>query len=232
MKILTFNSSNDVLFVSGMFAGGWMWMNTCPQIANAVHHVIDEPLCYIGGSVEDITDEIVREVKRIGRPLTLVGNSLGGLVCLHVARLVPDQIKQVVISGSAGFGEARIGITLDRYDPDNMAEQFANLILFDRSKVTSEVKSKTAESFNSNFRNIVRLMREGNRLKAEDVLSSVLCPVHAIWGRNDLITPYAETEGVCEQFNISLDFIDDCGHSPMYEKPDEFAKIVNGILLA
>ncbi len=52
-----------------------------------------------------------------------------------------------------------------------------------------------------------------------------------IWGRDDVITP----PFVAEQFsdNIStaqLVFIDQCGHAPPIEQPDEFARLLDSFL--
>ena len=52
-------------------------------------------------------------------------------------------------------------------------------------------------------------------------------PVCLIWGKNDQITP----PEVAEEFhkllpNSELFWIDECGHAPMMEKPQEFNNLL------
>ena len=108
-----------------------------------------------------------------------------------------------------------------------MAYSMVELIYFDKSKICEKAREKTADTFKANFRNILRLMKESNNLRADTILPKVKCPVHAIWGSHDVITPYVDTLHTFERFGISSSVIRDCGHSPMYEKPEEFASLVN-----
>ncbi len=230
MNVLTVDNSKRLLFVSGMFAGGWIWGDTYPKIHSATHHIIDDPLCDIGNNVETLAQEISQVVKGIDGSVTLIGNSLGSLVCLYVAKLVPDKISEIIISGSAGFGQIDLGIKLTRHDSESLSKKLTKLVCFDHKKISAEAEKKTADSFRGNFKNIIKLIKESNRIKAEQVIDEISCPIHAIWGSNDVITPHDDVISIFKKFNIALTMIDECGHSPMYEKPDEFAEIVNNIL--
>jgi pimeloyl-ACP methyl ester carboxylesterase len=62
-------------------------------------------------------------------------------------------------------------------------------------------------------------------------LYKILVPVALIWGRNDKITP----PEVAIEFNkllpdSELHWIEQCGHAPMMEHPDEFNKVLKGFL--
>lgn len=231
MNIVKFENTKTLFFVSGMFAGGWMWQGVFEKMPNASNSlVMDDPLCKIGGSVKEISEQIVQELKKIDCPVTLVGNSLGSYVCLNVAALVPHKINKVIISGSAGFGEIALPIKLSPHKSYAIAQKLVNLICFDKSKATHQVICKTSDSFKLNFKNIIKLIRESNSLKVDQLLLDIQCPIHAIWGRDDIITPVSNAMDTFRRFDISLNIVSQCGHSPMFEKPDDFAALVNSYL--
>lgn len=231
MKIVKFENENTLFFVSGMFAGGWIWQDTYPNIPSAAHSfIMNEPLCTLGSSVDELSGKIIEELGNIKRPVTLVGNSLGSFVCMNIAAKAPELVSRVIISGSAGFGEVVLPVKLSRHNAGELAQELVEMITFDKKTITPFAIQKTSESFRHNLKNIARLMRESNMLKAAQILPDVHCPIHAIWGRDDVITPLSETLEAFNKFNIQLSIINQCGHSPMYEKPREFAQLVNSYL--
>ena len=58
------------------------------------------------------------------------------------------------------------------------------------------------------------------------LLASVGIPTHIVWGRQDQIIPL-ECGHMYQKAipNSQLTIIDNCGHVPQIEKPDEFAKV-------
>jgi pimeloyl-ACP methyl ester carboxylesterase len=74
-------------------------------------------------------------------------------------------------------------------------------------------------------------MRESNTVHVSKILPEIKCPIFAPRGRDDVITPLAKAFEYFERFNIQLNIINQCGHSPMYEKPEEFASLVNSCLM-
>lgn len=227
MKLSKYENTNTLFFVSGMFAGGWIWDETYKRIPSAAQcYIMQDPLCKLGGSVSDISEQIIKELEKIHNPVTLIGNSLGSFICMNVAAQVPDKIAKVIISGSSGFGEIILPLRLSPHNAEEVARKFAHLISFDQSKVTEEIVATLKEPFAQHCRNIVRLMRESNSLRATDLLRKIKCPVIALWGRDDVVTPLSGTLEDFKRFNIQLNVINQCGHSPMCEKPDEFAALV------
>jgi pimeloyl-ACP methyl ester carboxylesterase len=62
-------------------------------------------------------------------------------------------------------------------------------------------------------------------------LDKIRIPVSLIWGRNDKITP----PEVADEFHrllpdSELHWVDNCGHAPMMERPEEFNRILKDFL--
>lgn len=231
MEIATYRPQYEILFVSGMFAGGWIWSLTHPFVENSLQHVMDEPLCQVGGSIEEISQLVAREIETMEGQLTIVGNSLGSFIGLKIAQQLPERVKQVVISGCAGFGEVRLeGFRLWK-DTDRVARRLAELIYHDQRKMIPGFVERVSQTFKDHYRSIIPLIRETNNGSyADEVLRDIRCPVHAIWGENDVITPLADTKSILSQFKIETHVIEECGHSPMLEKPGSFTDRLNCIL--
>lgn len=229
MKFIQYDNQKTVLFISGMFAGSWMWDLSRPQIINSKHVVIEEPLADISGRVNEIAEMIIDRILKWHKPVIIVGNSLGGLVALEVARRSPNIIEQVLISGSAGFGEVSLGLNMrvNGRNAEAITDHLADLIFYKKGVLTQKHKLSMASTFRENFRNLVGLTRDSNTISGEQLLKDVQCPVKAIWGREDKITPLWQVETLFSKLNIPISIIDNCGHSPMYENPNDFAEWVN-----
>lgn len=230
MKFIQRNNQDTVLFISGMFAGHWIWDRCYSQISASDQLMIDEPLCAIDYNVESLSDKISDHLKHISNPITIVGNSLGSLVGLGVAARIPEKVSQVLISGSGGFGEVNLNIQLSTSKANSIATDLMNLICYDKSQINKEDTLQVASSFKHNLRNIIKLIRDSHSVNGKNYLLDVSCPINAIWGKNDIITPYSTVKPVLESLDIPCHIISDCGHSPMYERPNEFSKWVNRCL--
>ena len=62
-------------------------------------------------------------------------------------------------------------------------------------------------------------------------LKNIQIPVCLIWGKDDKITP----PEVADEFhsllpNSELHFIEQCGHAPMMERPEEFNSLLDNFL--
>ena len=207
-----------------------MWRTSHHRISNSEHLVLEDPLCAIDRTVDRLSGYMIQEIKKLNKPVTLIGNSLGSFVALDIAAKVPEKVNGVVISGSAGFGEVNLDIKLSPHRSRQISEKLTELIFFDKAKITEDSTTRIADIFKHNFKNILGLVRESNAAKAEALLPKVQCPVHAIWGRDDVITPYEDAEKVCSKFGIPVSVIDRCGHSPMFEQPKVFADTVNSLI--
>lgn len=73
--------------------------------------------------------------RRTGRKVSIIGWSLGGIMARELAKMFPDEVRQVISLGSPFSGDPRASnvfrlyqyITGQQIDPETMSDQFANL---------------------------------------------------------------------------------------------------------
>ena len=75
---------------------------------------------------------------------------------------------------------------------------------------------------------MVRLSRTARRNHLGEDLCKVQCPTLLVWGKQDVVTP----PEACEQFAANIPknrvvWLDQCGHVPMVEKVEDFARELN-----
>lgn len=229
VKLTLYENTLNIMYLSGMFAGGWIWERLIPQVEDRTRETVVEPLSMISRQGDMIIEHFCDELDKQEGMITIVGNSLGGFIALAVAAERPDKIERVIISGAAGFGEASLGFTVNR-NKDEMLEKIQGTALYDRAKLDQAHLEQERGRFHKHFTNILRLLSYSNQVSAEPYLEKIECPVYAIWGAKDTLTPICEAMPLLMKYDIQTHIINSTGHSPMYESPDEFASIMNLIL--
>ena len=163
----------------------------------------------------------------------VVGNSLGGQVGLDFYIHNPERVERLVLCGSAGlFEKSLTGGRPPRVCRDFIREQ-ANGIFHDPAHVTEQLIDDIYDmlSDRSYRRFILRVAKATRDRYMFEELSKVSVKTMIIWGREDTITPPFVAEQFCENIpNAKLVFIDNCGHAPPIEQPDEFANHLHGFL--
>ncbi len=227
MKFKEYTNQKTVLFMSGMFAGSWIWKDCHKNIPAAKQLFIENALCEIGKSVDEISANVIDSLHAIDSKVVIVGNSLGGYIGLEIAKQRPDLVEKVIISGSAGFSQVKLPLKIDRKNVVPFAKQILELICFDETKAREDAYTAIARNFENHFKNILYLSRENNAADATKLISQVKCPIEAIWGENDIVTPLSDAKPILDRFAIPTVVIKNCGHSPMFELPWEFSASVD-----
>ncbi len=220
----------NVFFMPGMFAGVWIWNRVRTKIKANIS-ILHDPLCYLSDSIDELCDQLSSEINKIPGKVSLVGNSLGSLLALKLASIKPNSIEAVVISGAPGFGQYKVSLKLRKNDPQSMRQNLIDVICHNSDTVNREDADRVVTSFAEKFRPIIRLANQSNKTSVEPIIEKVECRIYAIWGRNDVMTPIEPIQSTLDRHKIKTYIINNCGHSPMYEKPDEFAAKLSRCLL-
>jgi len=157
--------------------------------------------------------------------VNLLGNSLGGHVALIYAKKHFSKVNTITLTGSSGLYESSMGGTFPRREDYNFIKDKVALTFFDPIHATKELVDECFETVNNRAKavRILALAKSAMRHNVAKDLPNLHVPTCLIWGKNDTITP----PEVAEEFNellpaADLFWIDECGHVPMMEHPDEF----------
>ena len=162
-----------------------------------------------------------------------VGNSLGGQLAVNLAVREPERVAGLVLTGSSGVGEQRLGTNIRRRPDRQWLRERVREIFYDARHVTDRQVDDVMSIFYDRREGLEALML-ARRVRSEsvrDALRQVHCPVSLIWGAEDKITP-PETAREFQELlpDAELHFIPRCGHAPMMEQPREFHRIVANFL--
>jgi 2-hydroxy-6-oxonona-2,4-dienedioate hydrolase len=185
-------------------------------------------------SLGQLTDHVVRFCDEMGLDsAVLCGNSLGGQVALDFCLRHPERVERLVLSGSAGLFER----SLSGGRPPRLCRSFireqACGIFYDEALVSEElVDDVYAMLSDRDYRRFLLKVAKAtrNRYMLEE-LTKVKVPTLIVWGRDDSITPPFVAEQFCDHItSAELVYIDQCGHAPPIERPDEFARLLHDFL--
>ncbi len=155
----------------------------------------------------------------------LMGNSLGGHIALYHAKLNPDNVIGMVLTGSSGLYENSMGESYPKRGDYEYIKKKTEDVFYDPKIATKEVVDDVFETLNNRNRLIrtLAIAKSAIRHNMSKDLPNMKQPTCLIWGKNDTVTP----PDVAKEFhkllpNSELFWMDKCGHAPMMEHPKEF----------
>ncbi|MBX3379782.1 MAG: alpha/beta hydrolase [Phycisphaeraceae bacterium] len=183
--------------------------------------------CSIQG-VASLTARFLHDyfAQEAGLPVTLVGNSFGGHVALHLAIDHPEVVRGLVLTGSSGLIEKSIVSDVQIRPSREWLRRKIGELYFDRKHLSENDVERAYEemSSRSGARAMVRLSRSARRNHLGPKLGQISTPTLLIWGREDIVTPPEAAEGFRASIPGSrIVWFDQCGHTPMIECPEQFS---------
>jgi pimeloyl-ACP methyl ester carboxylesterase len=194
-------------------------------------------------SIEEHTNEIYKIIIRENLTnLTLVGNSLGGAVAMLLAIRLreeePTRLSRLVLIDSAGdkrcmptylkLVRSVLGTPITYLSPTRLATRMVlRTCYYDKKKITSkDVAAYAGPMASPGGRHaLLQTARRCIPPNADELLAKVktiTVPTFILWGREDRITPLEVGEQLHQAIpNSTLEIIEQCGHVPQEEKPDE-----------
>lgn len=161
-------------------------------------------------------------------PVTLVGNSLGGHIALIYALRHPDDVSTLILSGASGIYEVTMGNSMFRRQDRDFIRERTELTFYDPVHATDELVDEMYDIVNDRPRavRLIKIARSAEEETVTERLFELDMPTLLIWGADDVITP----PDVAEEFrdrmpDAQLHFIDQCGHAPMIEHPNQFNEL-------
>ncbi|WP_461202091.1 alpha/beta fold hydrolase [Anoxybacillus sp. TBDG-1] len=229
-----------ILFISGLFAGDWIWEDVISYFSKTEYNIIRlrDPLAAYGHKISHLREMVIKFLDEfIKYKAIVIGNSLGGLLAMDLAASIPEKVAAIVVSGAPGMGSANLGIGPPKIgSKERLEEWFVDLkekLFVNQQCITNDQLALVAEFFSDkrNFLNMIRLAKEADNYDAKLILPKIERPILLLWGDQDNVSPLELWEGsISLNSQIQLKVIENSGHSPMMEKPEEFWKYVESFI--
>ncbi|NCT17622.1 MAG: alpha/beta hydrolase [Flavobacteriaceae bacterium CG_4_8_14_3_um_filter_34_10] len=155
----------------------------------------------------------------------LLGNSLGGHIALLCAKLYPEKMEALVITGSSGLYESAMGESYPKRGDYEYIKRKAQGVFYDPAIATKEIVDEVYATVNDRTMLIrtLAIAKSAIRHNMSKDLPKMYIPTCIIWGKNDAVTPPEVAKEFDELLPDSdLFWIDKCGHAAMMEHPNEF----------
>lgn len=175
----------------------------------------------------------------------LCGHSMGGGVCAVFAGLMPSRVKKLILIDSltalfrmplkARFVQLPLigEIIFHRLYGERMFLSYCrNDVFFDATKLNRERVHHYYCGFDKNRAVTLRAIRlTANPKEVVSQLSAIEADTLVLWGQNDSLIPlFVAHETVRHIKRADLKTIEQCGHSPMEECPDETIEYISSFL--
>lgn len=176
-----------------------------------------------------------------GKPVYLIGNSMGGATALGVTIARPDLVKKLILMGAAGLDIAnpdpapRKALASYDYTPEGMRRlvgvlagphfEISDELVNYRHALTMQPGAREAMSA------IHKHMQDDPMTYPREVIASVQTPTLVVGGKLDQIAVPARIYGYLELMPNSWGFIlPHLGHWVMMEAPEEFVAVTTAFL--
>ncbi len=258
---LTAGEGPPLVLLHGDGHSAWSWRWVIPALAQA-HRVYAPFLPGFGPTANPehysptFFADFVREFLDtcgIERPV-VVGNSVGGLVALHLALSNPQRVTALGLVDSAGLGreinpalallslpgngEAAINLTRTPLGPAQRAWLYVTLQFWRSERVPKEwLEEQHDLPMVPGFLEATVGVKQatlsplGQVEVLLDELPRVTMPTLVMWGANDLVIPVHHANAAVARLPSGhLEVIPDCGHLPHLERPDRFVAALGQFL--
>ena len=243
-------TENDrhVLFIHGLGSSADRWLGIPDALSPNLHTVAldlpgfgksDKPK--IDYTIQSFTDTIIDFIKNIGinTKTSIVGHSLGGYIASEVAIQNKNQIERLALIDSSGFLEKPTPL-LEEYlkVAINPTEDSVRRVFEQMVADPARIPKKLVESFitrinlpNAKYAFESTLQYSTNtQIGLERLRQLDSIPTLVIWGIKDEVIPIDHLEFFKNITNSKIEIIEDTGHAPFAEKPEQIGKMLRNFL--
>ena len=167
------------------------------------------------------------------KQVNLVGNSLGGHVAILFALDRPDILRSITLTGSSGLFEAPLGSTFPKRGNYEFVQKKTESTFYNPLVATKELVDEVYDIVNDRNKaiGVIAIAKSALRHNISERLVLIQRPALLVWGKHDTITPAFVGEKFHELISDSRLFIlENCGHAPMMEHPEEFNRLLRDFL--
>lgn len=170
---------------------------------------------------------------------SLLGNSLGGAICIRLALDYPDLVQRLILMAPGGIEEREtyfampaIAKMVDAFVAGELDQNGLRSILetlvFDPAQVTDQLVNERFSILQTQPKDVLSRMVIPSMA---DRLGDLACPIYGFWGQQDRLTPVSGAAKFLNQSrHCQFLILASCGHWVMVEKKDIFNAMLADIL--
>jgi len=228
------SNATPVILLHGMMGTIENWEHLIPAVADAGYRIVCPilPMYSIplkNANLQGIVDFVVRFTEAAGMQEAVVtGNSFGGHIAAIYAMQHPERVKALVLTGASGIYEVETQSSVMRRSDKNYLRPRVEKTFYDKKHCTDELLDEVIDIISSREKalRLIRFARAVDKGTIKDDLNKIHAPTLLVWGKQDEITP----PDVARTFNdgikgSELHWVNECGHVPMMEQPEDFNDI-------
>ncbi|WOH53358.1 alpha/beta fold hydrolase [Bradyrhizobium sp. sBnM-33] len=237
----------EFVLIHGAWHGAWCWDDLIPALASYGHaaHVLDLPglgddrTAASEVSLDACASRVADRINRIGRPVWLLGHSMGGVVTTQAAEKVADRIEALVYLAAFVPPNGQSLLDLASQDADSRLNQ---VMVLDQEKGTASVPNEhLRECFYSSCseeavrKAVSHLRREQPGLPAATPvslgdLSAAALPRYYIECLQDRAISIGAQRRMHQNGRVRYVSTLDTDHSPFLSRPNELAGALDGFV--
>ena len=215
---------SPLVLIHGFGVSGHIWQALLPYLARRYQvFIVDLP--GYGKStftspwrLRDMAPLLLAWLEEVGlQKVSLIGQSMGGAIALHMSALAPETITQIVLISSAG-------IPLETQLPRLMWRSMRSIVQFGNGnypwKLIRDVMYPRPVLF---WQNTQEMMTSDFRAE----MATLTAPALIIWGERDILLPLALGKALHTALPHShFIVLPGCGHRPMLACPEKLSELI------
>jgi 4,5:9,10-diseco-3-hydroxy-5,9,17-trioxoandrosta-1(10),2-diene-4-oate hydrolase len=193
-------------------------------------------------TLDYLTQGILEFVDRLGlERFSLIGNSLGGAICIRLAVDHPERVDKMVLMAPGGIEsrEVYMGMKGIRsmlraiFDPDGLTLESMGKVfskqLYDSSIISEALLEQRMRIAQTQPQSVFSTSRVPNQ---RSDLKNIKCPVLGLWGEDDQFCPVSGAATLEQEISdVRVTRFSNCGHWVMVEHEAVFNRMVRDFLL-
>jgi pimeloyl-ACP methyl ester carboxylesterase len=233
--VVEIGTGTPIVFLHGLVGLNEHWEGVVERISDRTRCIMFEmPLLSLRGDhcsihgVTNLTAQFLREY--LDEPAVLVGNSFGGHVALRLALEHKELVKGLTLAGSSGLIEKSMVSDIQIRPSKEWLRRKIGELFYDQALMREADLDRAHKELSERggARAMIKLSRSARRDHLGERISEIEVPTLLLWGRQDIVTPPEAAEGFNRMIRGSkLVWFENCGHAPMIECADGFAKALH-----
>jgi pimeloyl-ACP methyl ester carboxylesterase len=235
-----------VLFVHGFCQSSAYWAPAVERLAKAGVGAFAPDLPGFGASAREagpytmaaLADALAVQIDRWRLPkIVLVGGSMGGVVAQHLVLRHPHRVERLLLVATGGE-TANAALALEKADALAAAQWNERTVtpivdgFFHRRPSEDDIAKYRRIALSASQSAAVEAARSNAVNRTLDELRSVRVPTLIVQGRHDRARPPQQGADIRDRIAGSrLEILEDSGHTPHLEQPDEFHGIAMPFIL-